>query len=202
MIKNIVFDIGKVLVDFKWEEIFREVGGTDEEVKVFGENFINGIWNELDRGVMDEEDVIKLIQEKNPEIADKVSLFWDRIIDTIESYSYSRPLIQELKDRGFKVYLLTNYPRSLFISSVEQKFDFYDLVDGEVVSARVKHTKPEKEIYEILFDKYSLIPEECVFMDDKLANVETANLLGMNAFVFTNFEEAKAKLEDIISKRG
>ena len=202
MIKNIVFDIGKVLVDFKWEEIFREVGGTDEEVKVFGENFINGIWNELDRGVMDEEDVIKLIQEKNPEIADKVSLFWDRIIDTIESYSYSRPLIKELKDRGFKVYLLTNYPRSLFISSVEKKFDFYDLVDGEVVSARVKHTKPEKEIYEILFDKYSLIPEECIFMDDKLANVETANLLGMNAFVFTNFEEAKAKLEDIISKRG
>lgn len=202
MIKNIVFDIGKVLVDFKWEEIFREVGGTEEEVKVFGENFINGIWNELDRGVMEEEDVIKLIQEKNPEIADKVSLFWDRIDDTIESYSYSRPLIKELKDRGFKVYLLTNYPRSLFISSVEKKFDFYDLVDGEVVSARVKHTKPEREIYEILFDKYSLIPEECIFMDDKLANVETANLLGMNAFVFTNFEEAKAKLEDIISKRG
>lgn len=199
MIKNVIFDIGMVLVNFKWEEIMSEVGATPEEIKTFGKEFIHGAWKHLDKGDMPEEEVLEILKRDNPTMADKVTAFWDRIEDTIESYDYSRKWIQELKDRGYKVYLLTNYPDSFFTKSVEDKFDFYDLVDGEVVSARVKHIKPEPEIYQILFDKYSLVPSECAFMDDRADNVAAAIEQGMKAFTFEGYEDAKQKLEALLA---
>lgn len=182
MIKNVIFDIGNVLVYFAWKEAMYKLGFSKQCVDELDKGFINNeLWDELDRGVMSEEEVINLACERIPQYAEEIRTFWNNNIMSIEPYEYSKPWIISLKEKGINVYLLTNYPDSFFQKSVESAFPFYPYVDGEVVSSRVKHRKPDKEIYQILFDRYNIDPKESVFFDDRIINIEAAKEVGLNA---------------------
>lgn len=199
MIKNVIFDIGNVLVYFAWKEAMYKLGFSNQCVDALDKGFINNeIWDELDRGVMNEAEVINLACTHNPQYAEEIKIFWNNVIMSIEPYDYSKPWIISLKEKGLNVYLLTNYPDSFFQKSVEAAFPFYPYVDGEVVSSRVKHRKPDKEIYQILFDKYDINPSESVFFDDRMINVEAAKALGVNAFLFEGYEQAQSILNNLI----
>lgn len=201
MIKNIVFDVGMVLVDFKWRQVMTDVGCTEEEIETIAAVMVNSpFWNELDRGVMDEEDVISQMIDKLPGLEDKARAFWENVHLTIESFPYSKDWVKGLKDDGYNTYLLTNYPRSLWRNTAEQYFTFLPYVDGVLVSSHEKMTKPDKEIYERLLEKFDLKAEETVFIDDRLANVEGAESVGIKGIHFTNFEEVSAKLNEMIGR--
>ena len=74
-------------------------------------------------------------------------------------------------------------------------------IDGKVISAMVGMIKPDAGIYQCLFDKYNLNPEECVFIDDRLENIEGGRKLGMEGIVFTDYETGKKKLERMLSEK-
>ncbi len=199
MIKNIVFDIGNVLVYFAWKEAMVKLGFSEEAIDTLDKNFINNeLWDLMDRGRHTEEEIIDLTCKQNPQYEKEIRLFWENNLLSIEPYEYSKPWIISLKEKGLKVYLLTNYPDSFFKKSVEHRFPFYPYVDGEVVSSREKFRKPEKEIYEILFNRYNIKPEESVFFDDRPVNIEAAKKLGMHAFVFDGYEKAQSILNDLL----
>ena len=198
MIKNVVFDIGNVLVTFEWERLAREIGFTDKDLQVLAEKVIGDRWDEFDRGVMPEDEALKYVQEAIPGLEEKFATLWHRIDEAIHVYPYVNEWMRELKSEGYKIYLLSNFPKRLFEKEANEKFDFIRYTDGKVISSFVKMIKPDREIYEYLFNTYSLKPEECVFVDDRPKNVEAAKKLGMKGLVFEGYEDGSVKLKKLL----
>ena len=203
MIRNIVFDIGMVLADFRWKEyMLRDLGFAPEVMETFAERLVlDPIWDEFDLGVRPTEEIIAEMKERLPEYPKERELFFSRIEDIAASYPYSEAWIRELKERGFAVYLLSNYPRDVFRIHEKKHFGFAALVDGKVVSGFERVSKPDPAIYRILLERYGLRAEECVFLDDRKVNIDTALTLGMQGIVFTSYEDARGRLEELF-KRG
>lgn len=198
MIKNVIFDIGNVLVDFKWRELMEELGlpkalQPEFEKTVFGSHW----WGELDHGVLEESEVLEKLREDNKGHLDEFNLIWDNRDKLVKPYPYAVSWIENLKKCGFKVYLLSNYPRDLFSLHTECGcFPFLDKVDGKVVSGFVKMIKPNADIYEHLMKEYGLKASDCVFIDDRAENIEAARALGMKGIVFESYEQASAALRE------
>lgn len=200
MIKNVIFDVGNVLVDFCWRELMDNLGFSknlqDEfEKTVFGSHW----WGELDRGVMDENRVLDKLREDNKEHIEEFELIWANRDKLVRPYDYALSMMDSLKEKGLNIYLLSNYPKELFKLHAENgSFPFLDRIDGKVVSGFVKLVKPDREIYECLLKKYDLKAEECVFLDDRSENVEAAIKLGINGIVFKEYEQAWAELDKML----
>ena len=108
MIKNVVFDIGNVLVTFEWERLAKEIGFTDKDLQVLAEKVIGDRWDEFDRGEMPEDEALKYVQEAIPGLEDKFATLWHRIDEAIHVYPYVNEWMRELKSEGYKIYLLSN----------------------------------------------------------------------------------------------
>ena len=204
MIKNIIFDIGGVLVSFEPDRVFREMGLPEEEVQILYQHTAKSpYWKELDRGVLPKEEVFQTMVNTMPEEyrSHAMEFFTSRIPEAVKSFDYSADWLKDLKERGYNIYLLTNYPEWLFETHWKEGFTFTPYVDGKVVSGKVKQIKPDHEIYQTLIKKYSLNPAESVFIDDVKENVQAAKETGLNSFQFTNIDEVKAKLEELLKNR-
>ncbi|MBP5607558.1 MAG: HAD family phosphatase [Lachnospiraceae bacterium] len=204
MIKNIIFDIGMVLADFRYAAYMRDdLGFSDEVVQIFSERLVlGGLWDELDLGIRETEDIINEMKSRVSEYPREAELFFGNLEDIIKTYPYSRPWVQEMKSRGYGVYLLSNYPRDTYRMHEKKHFDFAPYVDGKVISGFERISKPDHAIYRLLFDRYGLEPNECVFLDDRKINVDAARAVGMQAIVFTSYEDARKKLEEILKTSG
>ena len=200
MIKNIVFDIGMVLADFCWYSYMTdELGFSEERARLFGERIVlTEFWHQLDLGVKSEAEVISEMKAQVPEFREDAELFFGNLLYIVRNYDYSRKWIVSLKERGYKVYLLSNYPRGTFTLHHKKVFDFVDVTDGRVISAFERLTKPDRRIYELLCDRYGLKPEECVFIDDQEKNIEAAEKFGMKGIVFKPYEQSNRELEEIL----
>lgn len=197
-IKNIVFDVGMVLIDFCWEKACRSHGISEEAIACFDREMIHSIeWNRLDEGTMTEEEAIARFQERVPQYREELERFWSEPERFVEEYPYAAPMIRELKDKGFGVYLLSNYPEHMY-QIHWPKFTFLPLVDGYVVSAPEKLAKPDPAIYRLLCDRFRLKPEECMFVDDREENVKAAEGLGMKGVLFRD----KQQIDKIFSLRN
>lgn len=201
MIKNVIFDIGNVLVDFRWRVLMEELGLPAETQAIFAKTvFGSRWWGELDHGIYEEAEILAHFREDNKEHLDEFDLVWDNRGRLVEPYAYAVAWIEQLKASGLKVYLLSNYPRDVFTLHTECGcFPFLDRVDGRVVSGFVKMVKPNADIYEYLLSEYGLAAGECVFVDDREENVETARALGMKGIVFQGYEQARSELDELVS---
>ena len=197
MIKNVVFDVGKVLVDFDWQGLFRELGFSQEAYDKVAEATVHSVlWNEFDRGKMADEEILKGFLGQAPGCEDEVMRFWDNLGSSIKCYDYTLPWIRGLRANGFSVYLLSNFPRRLYFQSIEE-LAFVEEADGAVFSYEARLTKPEPEIYEALLKKYKLDPTECVFLDDTRDNIVAANKLGMATILFRTKSQAEEELRNL-----
>lgn len=200
MIKNVIFDIGNVLVDFRWREIMNklvidEAIQNEFEKSVFGSKW----WHEFDHGTMEEEDIVRRLREDNQERIEAFELVWEHRDELVNPYPYAVSWIKELKEKGYQTYLLSNYPSTLFTMHTNNgSFPFLDEVDGKIISGFVKMIKPDADIYEKLMSEYQLKAEECVFIDDRKENVDAAIQLGMKGIIFENFEQANKKLGELL----
>lgn len=200
-IKNIIFDIGQVLVDFCWPQHMRDLGFSEEAIKAVGDGWVKApIWNELDRGILSEEECIELAYEAVPDYRAEIDLFWGNPDGMIRCREQSAPWLRSLKERGYNVYLLSNYPRSLFAAHEKEFAPFLPYVDGRVVSGFVGVMKPDKGIYEKLLDKYGLKAEECVFIDDRAENLEGAESVGIKGLLFTDSASTIAALDSLLEE--
>ncbi len=202
MIKNIIFDIGNVLVHFRPEKVMAELGMDGETVKaVMQATAGSPLWSELDRGVMSEAEVVALMKQHAAEAyRGCIDLLFEKgKADLVRSYPYAAPWLRELRGRGYKVYLLSNYPKDIFELHARLHFTFLPYVDGKIVSGYVKVIKPDPAIYRILLDTYHLEADECAFLDDMEPNVVAAEKLGIHALRFISYEDARQKLEALLS---
>lgn len=198
MIKNIVFDMGNVIIRFDPELFMVRLGLAEEDRKLLKrELFVSLEWSRMDRGSLTDEEAAEIVCRRVPErLHDAVRRLvgmWDRPILPVEGMY---ELVEELKDMGYGIYLLSN-------ASFRQH-DYWPRVpaskffDGTLISADVKLVKPQPEIYRLLCDKFSLLPEECVFIDDSTSNAEGAYFCGINALVFHgDAHEMRLKLNEL-----
>ena len=200
MIKNIVFDIGNVLAAFRWKEYIAELGYEGEMAdRLARATTLNKMWYEVDRNVMPVNDIIEGCIASDPEIEPQIRHFFADRRRLVMEYDYSRGWLEELKNKGYRIYLLSNYSQDHF-QYISRHFSFFGLEDGQMVSFRVKLLKPDRRIYEALFEKYGLKPEECVFLDDSPRNIQGAIDAGMKGIVFENYEQGRRELEEILGK--
>lgn len=202
MIKNVIFDIGMVLVHFRYREYMLELGMTDEQIEAVASHMIfNPLWNEFDRGARPFSDVLDEMKAAHPDEADLYDRFWEDPTRLCLSFPDTRDWLSGLKARGYKLYLLSNYPEDLFCRHWESSFSFTDLVDGKVISYEEKLTKPEAGIYQVLFKRYHLDPAECAYLDDRAVNVEAGRAFGMHCILVDGGQEkAAAELERILAE--
>ena len=196
MIKNVIFDYGNVLVDWNPAYLFLPVfGGDEEKCRYFTNHVCNREWfTRMDRGESMDKCVAEL-QAQFPQYADAVAMFRDRWFDMCHGDIPGMvEIIQDLKSRGVGVYGLTNWPAATF-TEARRRFRTLAGIDNYVVSSSVKLAKPEPAIYDLLIRKYNLKPQECVFIDDRIDNVNAAKALGISGIVYPG---SANQLQDIL----
>lgn len=186
MIKNIVFDVGNVLIEYRWKDMLTDYGFSEEEAITFGETlFHDPLWGQLDLENCPTDDIILAYQEKFPEYKKDIAWF----ITHGELMHVNRPRVWEqvhrLKEKGYHLYIVSNYARELFEKHTKDASFLKDM-DGVVVSYMIHKAKPDQAIYEYLFETYRLKPEECIFFDDREENTDAARKLGMQAVTITS----------------
>lgn len=194
MITTIIFDIGNVLVDFNWKEYLASFGFSREvEDKLAKATMLSREWDEFDRGALELEDIIQSFVKNDSTVEKEIRMICENVHDMLGRRDYAIPWIKQLKEKGYGVYYLSNFSRKAEVECAHT-LDFLPFMDGGILSYQEKVIKPELEIYQLLIDRYGLIPEQCVFMDDKPENCEGAKKAGMHAIVFTTKEEAEKEL--------
>ena len=200
MIKNIIFDVGMVLVDFCWRDVMDSLGFKGEILEAVADATVrSGSWNEYDRSRMEDEEILQACIGHAPHLEKEIRLFWDHLGGSIREYPYAEEWVRSLKNRGYSCYVLSNYARRTY-ELTKGELGFLKEMDGVVFSYQLNLIKPEPEIYRALLTRYSLDPSECVFLDDNAANIRAAEEQGICAIRFLGYEDGKKKLEELLER--
>ncbi|MDE7232134.1 MAG: HAD family phosphatase [Lachnospiraceae bacterium] len=197
MITTIIFDIGNVLADFAWEAYYQSLGYEEEMFRrVAKATVLNPLWNEYDRGVMSNEEILQGFIDSDPEIAEEIKKAVQYIEPMVTRNDYAIPWIQELQGKGYRCLYLSNFSERGH-RECAAALDFIPYMDGGILSYQEQLIKPMPEIYQLLIDRYGLVPEECVFMDDTLRNLEAAEKFGIHTIHFQNKTQAVEELRKL-----
>ncbi len=201
MIKNLVFDVGGVLIGYRCLEMLQDYGLSLEEARrVADVVFENDMWTHgMDMGMYTVEQVIEKYREAAPE--DILIIEW--FLRNAELMVIPRPRVwaqvERLKWQGYRIYLLSNYSKELFERHTGGA-SFLEVLDGAVVSYQVQLVKPDIRIYRELLNKYNLNPAESLFFDDRLENAKAAMEAGMQAFHVESEEGLLCRLAELESE--
>lgn len=185
MIKNIIFDLGGVLFDEGLDVVSKVL---NEDAKDIYNKTYNKIFRECILGHMEVSDYIKMLDKNDPDY-EKMKFILQKENQPLflpiikENYDY----ISKLKDK-YNLYILSNLTKESY-EYVQSVVNLDDVFIGGVYSFKVGYRKPDKEIYEIILDKYHLNKEETIFFDDKERNVKAARELGIKAVVFKSIKD-------------
>lgn len=201
MIKNLIFDFGMVLVDYSFEGFFKRHIPDAERCKAFAKVFNTPEFQEqMDREAKPIDEIMGDVLAENPGFLPEMTMFKECYPDIVIGETEGmRDLLTRLKAEGYKLYGLTNWCSKVHLTMAQ--YDIFKLLDGRVISSEEKVVKPEPEIYKILFERYGLKPEECVFTDDRLVNIEGGRRVGMEGIVFQNAKQYEDELRKLIAAR-
>lgn len=205
MIKNIVFDMGNVLIMFYPEKIFSTILSDKDEIDAIVTHFYNTKeYREVDRGTMTYEQMLDIIKDNLPKHL--IALLKELYVDNCFVSNHMPPfpemydLVAQLKENGYNVYLLSNATHQFH--NYRNKIPVLGLMDGVLISADYQLLKPEREIYEALFEKFSLNPDECIFIDDVEENIRGGIDCGMDGIVFSPSFDDVSVLKDKLRQKG
>lgn len=195
-VRNIVFDVGNVIVRWEPLEIIRLTFVESEDHEQLSKAiFQSQTWVNLNKGLISEtaaktqyQQILGLSEWESEQLFYYVKQTQRLIAGSIE-------LIQHIKSAGYSVYALTDNVHEI-VSYLKSTYSFWLLFDGAIVSADVGVLKPQPEIYHSLLNKFELIASETVFIDDMLYNVEGAKSVGMHAIQFEDIDQCE---KDLIS---
>ncbi|MFR2534211.1 MAG: HAD-IA family hydrolase [Clostridia bacterium] len=201
MIKNIVFDVGNVLVDFKPKEYIAKFSFSKEvQEQLYEIVFKSPEWLECDRGIYSTiAEYRDILIQQNPNLKEPLEqvLHTDWVKMHIEKQD-TIAWLKEMKNRGYHIYLFSNCAQETF--EYMKTLSFYPYIEGGAYSFEKHWCKPEEELYQYLFKKYLIKPEESIFLDDNVDNIKQAKICKMHGIVFENIDKAKQSVEAIIKE--
>lgn len=185
MIKNIVFDLGNVLLSFVPSEyLIKKNYPATLRNTILRDIFQSTEWKMLDNGDISAPEAIESIAAKSSLKREEIALVFNFRRDIMFPLDDNAKLLPKLRKQGYKLYYLSNFPLDVF-EEIRNDFYFFRHFDGGIISAEVKLSKPDIRFYEYLIGKYSLNPSESLFIDDVEENVRAAEKAGMKA-MFTD----------------
>lgn len=202
MIRNIVFDMGKVLVDYVADAVCRHYMCDEGEIhEVCTSVFISPEWVFLDMGVMSEEEALSRMQSRleTPHAKEMAALcFWHWHEYNMWPMEGMDALIKSLHHKGCGIYLCSNASVRL-LTCYRELIPGIEYFDGILFSAEEGCMKPQKEIYQRLFARFGLKAEECYFIDDQPLNIEGAKKCGMQGYVYDgDRRKLEEKLKEVL----
>ena len=204
MIRNIVFDMGNVLIRFDPERFMDREGLTDaEDRRILRQELFRSVeWAQMDMGILEEATaeptILSRIPERLKETAHRLLWNWWEGRETIDGME---DLVRRLKREGYSIYLLSNASTSQH--RYWPLFPVSALMDGTLISCDVRVVKPMPEIYRAFTDRFGLKPEECLFVDDAPINVAGAIACGWQGIVFHGDREAlERKLDKLLHDKN
>lgn len=199
MIRNIIFDFGKVLVDYDFDSVIDTFFTDSDECRRFkglvcSDEFIN----RCDKEDTPITQIIAEEQRRHPEWEVPLQLFLDRFGECVTGeVPGMRTLLAKLRSQGFALYGLTNW--SSLVHPIIARYDILRMLDDRLISSEEHLLKPDTRIYRRICDKFGLQADECLFTDDRPVNVEGARAAGMHAIVFRNALQFEDELLQYIS---
>jgi putative hydrolase of the HAD superfamily len=196
-LRNIVFDLGNVLFKFDPEEILDDLFKDPLIKRKLKEAvFTTSIWKELDRGTLSFEEAKKIFNEKNPDLKEEINILLKEWKNYLHPITENVEILPKLKENN-KLFILSNFHEDAF-NYIRGKYSFFDIFDGMVISYKEKLLKPEKEIYQLLLNRYNLKPEETIFVDDIVENIQAAEELGIKSILYKGPEA----LRELLKREG
>jgi epoxide hydrolase-like predicted phosphatase len=200
MIKNIVFDLGNVLISFRPSKFFDDKNYPESVIsKIIPDIFGSREWLMLDNGDINTAQAIEAISLKSSLLKEEIAHIFNLRTEMMFPLDQNVRLLPELKKQGFRLYYLSNFPIDIF-EEIKTGYYFFRYFDGGVISSEVKFSKPDRRIYEILLQKYGLTAEESLFIDDIEINVRAAESLGMKGLVTYGSEEISKELSAALNQ--
>lgn len=198
MIKNIVLDIGNVVLKFNPKEYFLAKSDNLQLCASLCEMMMNGeVWKAYDLGDYSMDDVRKKFIETMPLYQKEINAMLDEWTNILQPIDYTFDKMKQLRCEGYRIYLLSNLNVDAY-EYILNHVDLFDLVDGYVVSFKERLAKPDSRIYKCLIDRYELKAKECVFIDDIEKNIQAAIDFGMQGIVFHNEQQVEKELNKIL----
>lgn len=203
MIKNIIFDIGNVILYFDWDSFINKFTNNIDE-KEFIEKYIyyTPEWHDealLDIGYLEREEAIKIQMERSNHQNDELLLrFWNSFLDEYKINEDVINLMKKLKENGYKLYLLSNFSKDVHEHFINH--DLFKIIDGAILSYQVHKIKPDVSIYHELEKTYNIKFNESIFIDNNQDNVNKGNELGLKSIKVNDNDycDLIEKLENII----
>lgn len=194
-IKNVIFDIGNVLVRWDPQLIVERAFGKDRADETLVKSIFPGrdIWIPLNKGEITAQEAMLLYQERLGFTAEETRQLWFHILDSQDPIPGAIDLLNQLKIKDIQIFALSDNVHEI-VSHLKEEHDFWHFFEGAVISAEVGLLKPDPEIYQHLLSTHQIEAENTLFMDDVQANVDGAKSLGINAFVFSTAEKAKSDM--------
>ena len=219
MIKNVIFDIGNVLLNYDpYSDLLRLGYDRKQAERLMKAIFEDPVWLEIDRGTYTRAEALDLFAAANPDLAEDARWVFDdawygRVLTPKDGTAkdgaaseFRRPMddsvsfFKRLKAEGYQLYLLSNFSKEGF-EKIWQWYDFLHEAEGMIISSHVGLVKPEPAIYQSLLDRYGLNAEECVFFDDTRRNAEAAEKMGIHGIWFHDAEQAEREFRELTGLR-
>ena len=198
-IDTIIFDLGGVLIDWNPRYLYRKILKSEEEVTWFLENICTGEWNDMQDAGRSFEEATNELVAKHPEWEVPIRAWYGRWQETISGpLQDTVDILKQIRNaNGHRLLALTNWSAETFPWALNN-FEFLHWFEGIVVSGVEKTRKPFPEFYQILFDRYKVIPSRSIFIDDNIKNVEGAKNVGMDAI---HFKSPKLLRKELVKRK-
>jgi len=195
MIKNIIFDFGGVLVDWNPQYLYEKLFEDEAEMQNFLNTICTSDWNEQqDEGRTLEEGTAILVN-RHPGQKELIEAYYSRWEEMLAGpIEGTVNIFKKLKQTDrYKFFGLTNWSAETFPIAL-RRFDFFQLFDGILVSGTEKMRKPHPAFFQLLLDRYHLLAEECLFIDDNQRNTDAAIAFGIPSITFENPDHLRKEL--------
>ena len=195
-----LFDLGGVFFDWNPEYFYKDIFKSKNELNYFLTYVCNNEWNiKQDAG----RSIAKAIDElvyKFPKYQNEIELYYSNHRNMIGSvFKDSIEVLETLKEKNINCYALSNWSAETWIGMLDD-YPFLKKFDGIVISGQEKVMKPDEEIYQIAIDRYELIPNESIFIDDNLNNIKAAKKLGFKTIHLIDAFQIKKEINKLFLK--
>ena len=184
MIKNIVFDLGQVLFRFEPMHLVEKYTENEEDRRTLATILFDRLyWDRLDRGTIEDEEVVRLACERLPaRLHEPARLAYYNWIYNMPKVEGMHEIVGRVKKNGLRIFLLSNISR--YFAAHAKEFPVLSEFELCVFSAEVGCVKPEREIFAYLTDLAGILPEETLFVDDNKINIKGAEDFGIKGYLF------------------
>ena len=193
-VKNVVFDLGGVLLEWSPERILGDFYPEAAQRALLKQAlFLHPDWALLDRGDLGEAELLERVAARTQRPMAELTALLDAMRASLEVKPATLELVRELERRGVPLYVLSNMSVSVY-QYLRRRHDFWDAFRGIVISGEVRLAKPEPAVFEHLLTRHGLRAAETVFIDDMSLNTEAARGVGMRAIQFRDAAQCAREL--------